>query len=334
MAKTLETKDNTGNRPGKLMRLLLRIIAGIVIVLILFLAITYVVNAICNRMEKKKIEPYGQSVEVDGKRMNVFIQGNGDQIIVLLPGQGTPSPVLDFKPLIDELSPDYRVVAIEPFGYGLSDGTDKERTTENIVSEIHQAVQQLKLDHYILMGHSITGLYGATYVNNYRDEVQAFIGIDSSVPNQPGMEAKLPLRTFDFIKRSGLMRLVKKLEVDRNEDLPLDEHSREQMNLISNQVSSNPTMLNELKHLGSNFKNGETLTYPHDLPMLLFVQSNNENNSWWLPLHEEQAKQSQYGKVIPMEGTHYLHHTKYKEIAQEFNAYMKEVSHDGTPSSK
>lgn len=184
------------------------------------------------------------------------------------------------------------------------------------------------------MGHSITGLYGATYVNNYRDEVQAFIGIDSSVPNQPGMDAKLPLRTFDFIKRSGLMRLVKKLEVDRNEDLPLDEHSREQMNLISNQVSSNPTMLNELKHLGSNFKNGETLTYPHDLPMLLFVQSNNENNSWWLPLHEEQAKQSQYGKVIPMEGTHYLHHTKYKEIAQEFKAYMKEVSHDGTPSSK
>ena len=133
MAKTLETKDNTGNRAGKLMHLLLRIIAGILIVLILFLAITYVVNAICNRMEKKKIEPYGQSVEVDGKRMNVFIQGNGDQTIVLLPGQGTPSPVLDFKPLIDELSPDYRVVAIEPFGYGLSDGPDKERKTENIV---------------------------------------------------------------------------------------------------------------------------------------------------------------------------------------------------------
>jgi pimeloyl-ACP methyl ester carboxylesterase len=325
MAKSLETKDDMGNRPGKLGRLFLKIIAGFVIALILFLAITYVVNAICDRIEKKKIEPYGQSVEVDGKKMNVFIQGNGDQTIVLLPGQGTPSPVLDFKPLIDELSPDYKVVAIEPFGYGLSDETEKERTTENIVNEIHQAVQQLNLDHYILMGHSITGLYGATYVNNYRDEVQAFIGIDSSVPNQPGMDAKLPLKTLEFLKRSGLMRLIKKLEVNRYESLPLDQHASEQMNLISNQVSSNKTMMNELKHLGSNFKNGEKLTYPHDLPMLLFVLSNNEKNPWWLPLHEEQAKQSQYGKVIPMEGTHYLHHTKYKEIAQEFKAYMKEI---------
>jgi hypothetical protein len=139
------------------------------------------------------------------------------------------------------------------------------------------------------------------------------------------MDAKLPLKTLEFLKRSGLMRLIKKLEVNRYESLPLDQHTSEQMNMISNQVSSNPTMMNELKHLGSNFKNGEKLTYPHDLPMLLFVLSNNEKNPWWLPLHEEQAKQSQYGKVIPMEGTHYLHHTKYKEIAQEFKAYMKEV---------
>lgn len=325
MAKTLETKDDIGKRPSKFWSILLKIIAGIGIALILFLAITYVVNAICNRIEKKKIEPYGQSVEVDGKKMNVFIQGNGDQTIVLLPGQGTPSPVLDFKPLIDELSTDYKVVAIEPFGYGLSDETDKERTTENIVNEIHQAVQKLNLDHYILMGHSITGLYGASYVNNYRDEVQAFIGIDSSVPSQPGMDVKLPLKTIEFLKGSGLMRLVKKLETNRYESLPLDKHSSEQMNLISNQVSSNKTMINELEHLGSNFKNGEKLTYPSDLPMLLFVQANNKENSWWLPLHEEQAKQSQYGKVIPMEGSHYLHHTKYKEIAQEFKAYMKEI---------
>jgi pimeloyl-ACP methyl ester carboxylesterase len=325
MAKTLETKDDMGNRPGKLGRLLLKIIAGFVIALILFLAITYVVNAICNHIEKKKIEPYGQSVEVDGKNMNVSIQGNGEQTIVLLPGQGTPSPVLDFKLLIDELSPDYKVVAIEPLGYGLSDRTEKERTTENIVSEIHEAVQQLGLDHYILMGHSIAGLYGATYIKNYPDEVTAFIGIDSSVPNQPGMDVKLPLRTMAFFQKSGLMRLMKKVGGDSFQSLPYDEETKEQMKLISNQVSSNPTMNNELEHLGSNFKNAENLTYPSDFPLLLFVQSNNDENPDWIPLHEQQAKQSSIGKIIPMEGPHYLHHTKYKEIAEAFKEYMKQV---------
>lgn len=77
--------------------------------------------------------------------MNVLIQGDGKETIVLLPGYGTASPVLDFKPLVDELSPYYRVVVIEPFGYGLSDDTDKVRTSQNIVDEIHECLQKLNI---------------------------------------------------------------------------------------------------------------------------------------------------------------------------------------------
>lgn len=324
MAKTVEI-EKTGTKNRKKRHLWLKIIGGILGALVLFMGITFVVNVISNGVEKKKIESYGQYVNVDGKKMNVLIQGSGEQTIVLLPGQGTPSPALDFKLLIDELSPDYKVVAIEPFGYGLSDETGKERTTENIVSEVHEAVQQLGIDRYVLMGHSITGLYGVSYVNNYPDEVLAFVGIDSSVPNQPGMDVKLPLKSMQFLQKSGLMRLLKKVSGDPYQSLAFDEHTKEQMNLISNQVTSNRTMIDELKHLGSNFKNAEKLTYPHDLPVLLFVQSNNEQNKLWVPLHEEQAKQSAQGKMIPMEGSHYLHHTKFKEIAQEFKEYMKTI---------
>ncbi len=324
VAETAET-NKKGTKSRKKRHLWLKIIGGIVGVFVLFLGITFVVHAISNGVEKKKIESYGQHVIVDGKKMNVSIQGSGEQTIVLLPGQGTASPVLDFKLLIDELTPDYKVVAIEPFGYGLSDKTDKDRTTENIVSEVHEAVQQLGLDRYILMGHSITGLYGVTYVKNYPDEVLAFIGIDSSVPNQPGMDAKLPLKSLKFLQDSGLMRLLKKVSGDPYKSFAFDEHTKKQMDLISNQVSTNSTMINELKHLGSNFKNAEQLTYPQELPVLLFVQSNNEQNEQWVPLHEEQAKHSAQGKVIPMEGSHYLHHTKFKEISEEFKAYMKEI---------
>ncbi|WP_317891183.1 alpha/beta fold hydrolase [Paenibacillus oceani] len=325
MGQTAEIQTTNGTRSRKKRNLWLKIIGGIVGALVLFMGIVFVVNAISNEVEKKKIDLYGQYVNVDGKKMNVLIQGDGEPTIVLLPGQGTPAPALDFKLLIDELSPHYKVVAIEPFGYGLSDETKKERTTENIVSEIHEAVEQLGLDRYVLMGHSITGLYGVSYVNTYPDEVLAFVGIDSSVPNQPGMDVKLPLKSMQFLQKSGLMRLIKKGSGDLYESLAFDEHTKEQMLLISNQLTSNPTMMNELRHLGSNFKNGEQLTYPSDLPLLLFVQSNNENNKMWIPLHEEQVKQSAQGKMIPMEGSHYLHHTKFKEIAKEFMAYMEQI---------
>lgn len=129
-----------------------------------FLGIVYSVNVISNLSEQKRIEPYGQHVSVDGENMNVLIQGNVEETVVLLPGFGTATPVLDFKLLIEELSPFYKVVVVEPFGYRLSDLTEKERSTENILSEIHEALQNLHIDRYILMGHSISGIYGSFFV--------------------------------------------------------------------------------------------------------------------------------------------------------------------------
>lgn len=158
-------------------------------------------NIVCSKIEQGKIETYGQSVAVDGKTMNVFIQGEGEETVVLLPGYGTAAPALDFKFLVDELSPFYKVVVIEPFGYGLSDLTEKERSTENIVSEIHEALQRLHIERYILMGHSISGLYGLDYVNKYPEEVSAFVGLDSSVPtiSEKKIDSSI-IRTIKLLK--------------------------------------------------------------------------------------------------------------------------------------
>ncbi|MGN4124306.1 alpha/beta fold hydrolase [Lysinibacillus sphaericus] len=302
-----------------------KILAVLAIVLVLFLAIVFLVNIICNKMEQGKIESYGQFVTVDGKNMNVFIQGEGEETVVLLPGYGTATPALDFKLLIDELSPFYKVVAIEPFGYGLSDETDKERSTENIVSEIHEALQQLDIDKFTLMGHSITGIYGLEYVNKYPDEVTAFVGIDSSVPTQPGMDVELPVKTFAFVEKSGLLRLIMKVSGDPYAGLAFDAQTVEQMKMISNKNMYNATTLNEMERISSNFKGAQDLTFPKNLPLLLFVQANNAGVEGWIPLHEEQVKDSVYGKMIPMEGSHYLHHTQFKEIAENFREFMKEA---------
>src|SRR5689334_15066746 len=111
MTQIDESKTKTGLKPKKVRRLILKIFAGIVIAIALFLIGIFTYNKIASKSDLAKIEPYGQFVSVDGKNMNVLIQGEGEETIVLLPGQGTASPILDFKPLIDELSPNYKVVA-------------------------------------------------------------------------------------------------------------------------------------------------------------------------------------------------------------------------------
>ena len=170
------------------------------------LATTSVVNVVASNSESSRIESYGQRVDVDGSKINVLVTGSGIKDVVLLPGFGTSSPVLDFAPLVRDLSKDHRVIVVEPLGYGLSDGTDRERTTQNIVQEVHGALQALHVNRYILMGHSIAGLYGIDYANRYPEEVSAFVGIDTSVPGQPGMDTEFP---------TGLMSAAKNLEIGR-----------------------------------------------------------------------------------------------------------------------
>ncbi|MFD0616940.1 alpha/beta fold hydrolase [Paenibacillus sp. GCM10027629] len=318
-------EEVTKKRIRKPLRILLKTLGVIAIAIVLFLAIVFLVNVFATKSDQAKIVPYGQHVSVDGKNMNVLIQGDGKETIVLLPGYGTAAPALDFKLLIDELSPYYKVVAVEPFGYGLSDGTEKDRTTENIVSEVHEALQQLNINRYMLMGHSITGIYGINYVNKYPNEVTAFVGIDSSVPTQPGMDVKFPLKTFAFLKKSGLQRLAVKLGGSPYAELAFDDRTIEQMTMLSNRNSNSSTMLNEMDHISSNFKGAQGLTFPKDLPLLLFVQADNQDIAGWIPLHEGQIKDSVHGKVITMEGSHYLHHTKFKEIAEDVRAFMEEA---------
>lgn len=313
------------NRMRKPLRILLKTLGAIAIAIVLFLAIVFIVNVFATKSEQGKIEPYGQHVSVDGKNMNVLIQGEGEETIVLLPGFGTATPALDFKLLIDQLSPVYKVVAVEPFGYGLSDGTEKERTTENIVGEVHEALQQLNINRYLLMGHSITGIYGIDYVSKYPNEVTAFVGIDSSVPTQPGMDVKLPIKKLEFLKKSGLLRMMMKLGADPYASLAFDDKTVEQMKMMSYKNMNNDTTLNEMGHISSNFKRAHDLTFPKDLPLLLFVQANNEGVTGWIPLHEGQIKDSVHGKVIILDGSHYLHHTKFKEIAENVRLFMNEA---------
>ncbi|MBJ6362584.1 alpha/beta fold hydrolase [Paenibacillus sp. GCM10012307] len=308
----------------KSLKRLLIAAASLLALIVLFFVIVYTVDVVSSKSEAKKIESYGQLVPVDGKQMNVLIEGNGDDTIVLIPGFGTAAPALDFKPLIEQLSPTNKVVVVEPFGYGLSDETDKERTTENIASEIHEALQQLHINRYTLMGHSIAGIYSLQYVNQYPDEIKAFVGIDTSVPNQVGSDDEIPIESIGTLKKMGIFRLVNKLQGDIYVGLPFDEKTKEQMGYISNKNLNNDTTLNEMKHFNDNFEAAKQQVFPKQLPLLIFVQKNNTEQLDWIALHEEQIKQSDRGKLVLLDGDHYLHHTLSKEIAEGYKQFMQD----------
>ncbi|MBP6686027.1 MAG: alpha/beta hydrolase [Leucobacter sp.] len=288
------------------------------------LATTSIANVVLTNKELADLEPYGELVEVDGKRMNIAVFGEGDETIVLTPGAGTASPVADFAPVIAGLEDDYRIIAVEPFGYGLSDQADTPRTTDNIVREIHEAVSSVGVEEYILMGHSITGIYGMRYANTYPDEVTAFVGIDTSVPEQPGMD-EVPgiIGAGPALRGLGLLRVVTALSGSPLDDNPAySDVDRERLEVLTMRNTMGPSYLDEVNHLGENFAGAAGETFPTDLPLLLMYQANNPDFPTWNAMHEAQAATVDHGVTLEVDADHYLHHTKSAEVVAATKEFL------------
>lgn len=307
----------------KFWNVLKKVLLGILAFVLVFMGGVWTYDQLATKSDEKKIaaQAYGQRVDVDGKKMNVTIYGDGEKVIALFPGWGTPSPVIDFKPVIEGLKDEYKVVVVEPFGYGLSDRTDEERTKENIVKDYHDALAAVGVTEFYYMGHSIAGLYGLEYANTYPEEMKGFIGIDTSVSGQ--FTAPMPTGLFSLLRNTGFMRfqsLFAGEPTNMSEGLTPEEIKL--MGMISNKQSMNKTMLDELSHLDDNLNRLIDMRFPTDMPIYLFVQEINPNQPDWQKLHYEQAASVENGHVTLIDGDHYLHHENGPQIVRETKAFL------------
>ena len=187
---------------------------------------------------------------------------------------------------------------------------------------MHEALQHLGIDRYVLMGHSIAGIYALTYSASYADELVAFVGIDSSVPDQPGGDEPIPTGVIVGLSKLGITRALAAIADDPYAGLPYDERTRKQLRLLSAKNTAAPTMVNEMEHVSANFAAVSGKTFPKGLPVLLFVRSDDPDVAGWVALHEQQAASVDTGRVVLLAGDHYLHHTLSAEIAQETRAFL------------
>lgn len=295
----------------------------LVIVILILCCTGMIWNYFCKKREMPKIEAaYGTAVKVGGKKMNVEIAGLQTEeapVIVLLPGLGSPSPVLEFRPLAEELGKTYKVITVEPFGYGLSDPADTERSIENIVAELHTCLEEIGVHQYYLMAHSISGLYSLYYANIYPEEIRGFIGIDSSVPkqneNEPFNTTKLNLLMAYLSKAKNALGVSRLLSVGNPEKViyadqnySYSQEDLEVFRILSLDISYNKTIISELKQIEKNLKIVRDMKFPEEVAVLNFVSEDNcEIFSEWEKLHRSVMGDNQENKLTVLKGGHYLH---------------------------
>lgn len=192
MFKNKTTRNKTAKKETSVKRIILKITKGFIISIVIILALmvilvigTYLYNKASLKKEAELIQHKGEYVKVDGHNMNLLIEGEGEKTLVFLAGAGTPSPILDFKPLTDRLKDDYKVVIIEKFGYGYSDEIDGERTVDILTEQDRKALSKAGVEGpYILCPHSASGFEAMYWANHYPEEVEAIIGLDMGIPEE------------------------------------------------------------------------------------------------------------------------------------------------------
>jgi pimeloyl-ACP methyl ester carboxylesterase len=114
----------------------------------------------------------------------VRIEGRGARTVIFEAGLGDTLDVWkEIQPRVAESCS--RTVAYNRAGYLGSDPANGPRDSQTIVAELRAELRRRNLDPpYILVGHSLGGLYMQYFARNFPDEVAGLVLVDSTHWNQ------------------------------------------------------------------------------------------------------------------------------------------------------
>jgi len=302
----------------------------------------------------RNVKNYSELLDIKNHTMSVNIKGesneNNESTIIILPGFGSASPIIEFQPLAEILSDQYKIITIEPFGYGMSDGIGEDRSLKNIVNELHSCIEELHIDKYYLMAHSIGGLYSLYWANKYPEEVLGFIGIDISVPGMEenssyplnmsiGQAAKYStslLRMFDTFGLTRLLITFNYLDlfyryniINIDEYYPYTEEEMRILKILSISRRNNKTLMKEGEWLDKNIKRLRNKKFPSNIPILNFISSDNvESDPYWETLHYDVMNDFKYNEVIVLKGQHYLHLDNKEIMSNKIKEWISFINDD------
>lgn len=300
-------------------------------IVLIIIGISYINHKLQLEKENALFKPLGKVVEVNGHKMSIYIEGEGDNTLIFMSGGGTSSPILDFKSLYSQLSDDYRVVVIEKFGYGFSDIVDENRTIETILNESRVALQKANVKGpYILCPHSMSGIEALYWAQQYPQEVKAIIGLDMSVPESySDYSINMPLiKIGAFATQVGITRILP--GISESEAIKygiLSQEEKEIYKAVFYRRTATKTMINEVAEIKNNASivdKGKRV----DIPILMFC-SNGNGTGWseekWRKIQDDYKSKNKNCKLINLECSHYVHNHEYKKISENIKSFIIEI---------
>lgn len=151
-------------------------------VLILLFIVVSVLLIVASKAKTELQAAYpapGQLVDLGGYQLHLLCQGSGQPTVILEAGQG--NGLLTWSRVQPEVAAFTRVCAYDRAGLGWSDPSPKPRIAPMMVEELHSLLGKAGIaPPYVLVGHSMGGMYARLFAHTYPGEVAGLVLVDAS----------------------------------------------------------------------------------------------------------------------------------------------------------
>lgn len=188
---------------------------GLLALVILIVALSllgFIYETAAEASDRQAYPPPGQMLDVDGHQVHILCVGEGSPTVILEAGAGHFSAMWAWvQPVIGQST---RVCAYDRAGYGWSEPGAEPRDAQRIAAELHALLESAGIEPpYVMVGHSLGGIYVRVYNALYPGEVVGMALVDATHPDNwerqgESIDALRMLASVSsVISRLGLMRL-------------------------------------------------------------------------------------------------------------------------------
>ena len=235
--------------------------------LIILVVLGAIYQAIATETDRRAYLPSGQLYTVDDHQMHMICKGEGSPTVILEAGAGHFSTLWAWvQPAIAQVT---RVCAYDRAGYGWSEPGSEPRNARHIVAELHTLLDVAGVEPpYVLVGHSLGGIYVRVYNAQYPGEAIGMALIDATHPDNwvrqgESIQTLQAMATVSTVlARVGLMRLF---FAGQNFDLPEPDNAALKANIASAQYWD--TQRADAAAMESTTAEGRTAGELGDLPL-------------------------------------------------------------------
>ena len=123
--------------------------------------------------------PTGRLVDIGGRRLHLNCQGAGSPTVITESGSSSFS--IEWALVQEQVARLTRICSYDRAGFAWSDRGPAENTVEETMDDLHLLLQTAAIrPRYILVGHSIGGMYVRAYQRRYPYEVAGLVLVDAT----------------------------------------------------------------------------------------------------------------------------------------------------------